>query len=96
VSESLANVAKHAEASFAVVTASASRRRLRVTVRDDGVGGASARSGSGLAGVVDRVEAMGGDFVVESPPGRGTTVAITLPLVPHTGAEGGEDHTGMQ
>jgi len=80
VSEALANVAKHAEASLAVVTARTSRRRLRVSIRDDGLGGANATSGSGLAGLADRVEAMGGDFLVESPPGRGTTISINLPL----------------
>jgi PAS domain S-box-containing protein len=87
VSEALANVTKHAKASGASVTARVSGGRLRVTVRDDGVGGANAVAGSGLAGLVDRVEAGGGQFVVESPPGKGTTISIELPLVPTSRGE---------
>lgn len=84
VSEALANVAKHAQASFAAVTLSASEQRLLATVRDDGIGGADAGagSGSGLTGLIDRVEALGGHFLLESPPGRGTTISLELPLVP--------------
>jgi signal transduction histidine kinase len=81
VSEALANVAKHAQASLARVTVKALDRRLRATVRDNGVGGADVRSGSGLAGLVDRVEALGGRFTLESPPGHGTTISIELPLI---------------
>jgi PAS domain S-box-containing protein len=94
VSEALANVAKHAEASFASVSARESNRRLFVSVRDDGVGGADARSGSGLSGLVDRVEVMRGDLVLESPPGQGTTISIELPLLTDVVQEGdGKDAT---
>ena len=82
VSEALANVAKHAEASLVSVSSSCSDGRLRVTVHDDGVGGAAARGGSGLRGLVDRVEAMGGILSLDSPSGDGTTVSIELPLSP--------------
>jgi signal transduction histidine kinase len=80
VSEALANAAKHsqaAEVSVAVVLDSA---RVRATVADDGVGGAALARGSGLIGLVDRVEAQGGRFALESPAGRGTTISIELPL----------------
>jgi signal transduction histidine kinase len=80
VSEALANAVKHsqaAEVSVAVVLESA---RVRATVADDGVGGAALARGSGLIGLVDRVEALGGRFTLESPAGRGTTISIELPL----------------
>jgi signal transduction histidine kinase len=80
VSEALANAAKHsqaAEVSVAVVLDSA---RVRATVADDGVGGAALARGSGLIGLVDRVEALGGMFTLESPVGRGTTISIELSL----------------
>jgi PAS domain S-box-containing protein len=80
VSEALANVAKHAQASFAAVTISAAERCLLATVRDDGIGGADAAQGSGLTGLADRVEALGGRFLLDSPRGRGTTVSIELPV----------------
>jgi PAS domain S-box-containing protein len=82
VSEALANVVKHAEASMVLLSAHDSGGRLRVSVRDDGVGGADKRGGSGLGGLVDRAEVLGGTLALESEPGRGTTVAIDLPLVP--------------
>ena len=53
---------------------------VRATVADDGVGGAALGSSSGLIGLVDRVEALGGRFALESPAGRGTTISIELPL----------------
>jgi signal transduction histidine kinase len=80
VSEALTNVAKHADASVAFVSAAVSGDILRVSVRDDGVGGAGAAAGSGLMGLEDRVEALGGQFTLESPPGHGTTISIELPL----------------
>jgi PAS domain S-box-containing protein len=80
VSEALANVAKHAEASFAAVQVSVSDGWLRATIRDDGVGGANTDRGSGLTGLVDRVEALGGRLSVTSPPREGTTVVAALPL----------------
>jgi signal transduction histidine kinase len=78
-SEALANVAKYADASQARVTVVASEGELRVRVGDDGVGGADARRGSGLLGLADRVEALGGRLSVESPPGGGTRVEAILP-----------------
>jgi signal transduction histidine kinase len=78
VAESLTNVAKHAEASTARVDVSQQDRRLVVSVSDDGVGGASA-NGSGLCGLADRVEALGGRFDVSSAPGRGTQIRAELP-----------------
>jgi signal transduction histidine kinase len=53
---------------------------VRATVADDGVGGATPERGSGLIGLVDRVEALGGRFRLDSPAGRGTKIAIELPL----------------
>jgi signal transduction histidine kinase len=81
VAEALANAVKHAHASTVRIAVTVRGRRLRVSVRDDGVGGATLDAGSGLAGLVDRVEALGGRFSIRSPEGRGTTVAAELPLV---------------
>jgi signal transduction histidine kinase len=89
VSEMLANAEKHARASFVEVSAEAAGGTLRVRVRDDGIGGADPVRGSGLLGLKDRIEALGGTFSVHSPVGRGTTVICELPLTdgsefPHT------------
>jgi PAS domain S-box-containing protein len=82
VAEALANVAKHAGASEATVAIAARSDRLVVTVADDGRGGAVAElsSGSGLAGLTDRVAALGGILSIESLTGAGTTIAAELPL----------------
>ncbi len=77
--EALANVVKHAGASHASISARRRNGVLIVEVRDDGVGGASVWSGSGLRGLGDRVEALGGRLTVESPPGRGTRVVGEIP-----------------
>lgn len=79
VAEALANVNKYAEASNAVVRASVSGGALRLSVTDDGRGGAVARSGSGLEGLRDRAGALGGTLALESPVGGGTTVVLELP-----------------
>jgi signal transduction histidine kinase len=79
-SEALANVTKHAGASLASITATVSQRRLRVVVSDDGAGGADVQRGSGLQGLADRVEALGGRLRVESPLGSGTSVEAVLPM----------------
>ena len=79
VSESLANVAKYASASCARVDLARDDGVLVVEVSDDGVGGADADKGSGLRGLSDRVEALGGRLRVSSEPGRGTTVRAELP-----------------
>ena len=78
--EALTNVARYAEASTASIELTEDRGRLRVTIRDDGVGGADPRRGSGLRGLHDRVAALDGRFEVASPPGVGTTVIAELPL----------------
>jgi signal transduction histidine kinase len=80
VSEALANAAKHAQASVAQVEAQAHDGLLHLSVRDDGVGGAAPRGGSGLVGLADRVEALGGTIKVHSPPGHGTRLLIDLPI----------------
>jgi signal transduction histidine kinase len=81
VSEMLTNAAKHARASMVEVDAETSGETLRVCVRDDGIGGADPQRGSGLVGLNDRIEALGGTFSVHSPPGGGTTVSCELPIV---------------
>jgi signal transduction histidine kinase len=80
VSEALTNVVKHAQAGGASVTARVERGELRVEVRDDGVGGAHAGDGTGLGGLEDRVSAVGGRLVLNSPPGAGTSVCALLPV----------------
>ncbi len=80
VSEMLANAAKHARASVVEVDAEASGGTLRLRVRDDGIGGADLR-GSGLLGLKDRIEALGGTLSVHSPLGHGTTVSCELPVM---------------
>jgi signal transduction histidine kinase len=79
VSEALTNAAKHSHGSEVVVMASDDGRSLTVEVRDDGIGGAGAGGGSGLRGLSDRVEALGGEFTVSSPPGRGTALRAVIP-----------------
>jgi signal transduction histidine kinase len=78
--EALTNVAKYAHASFASVELTLEDDRLRVQVRDDGVGGADPSVGTGLRGLRDRVDALDGDLAVESPPGGGTTVTVEVPV----------------
>jgi signal transduction histidine kinase len=80
VSEAMANAAKHAQASQMEISLAAGEGRLLVSIRDDGVGGADAQRGTGLVGLTDRVEALGGSIRVSSPPGDGTTLIATLPL----------------
>lgn len=77
--EALANTMKHAGASSAKVRARRRNGLLVIEVEDDGVGGAQAVNGSGLRGLADRVEALGGTLCVESPPGRGTRVVSEIP-----------------
>lgn len=77
--EALANTMKHAGASSAKVRARRRNGLLVIEVEDDGVGGAQAVNGSGLRGLADRVEALGGTLRVESPPGRGTRVVSEIP-----------------
>ena len=80
VSEALTNAAKHARARSVTVEVEALDGVLRVCVRDDGVGGADLTRGSGLVGLKDRAEALGGQIAVESSPDAGTAVRVELPL----------------
>jgi signal transduction histidine kinase len=80
VSEALTNTAKHAHASAVRVTADVRRDVLELLVRDDGSGGADPAGGSGLTGLTDRVEALGGTIEVTSPEGQGTTLCVTFPV----------------
>jgi signal transduction histidine kinase len=77
----LTNAAKHAHASVVEVDAEATGGTLRVSVRDDGVGGADPLRGSGLVGLKDRIEALGGTFSMHSPAGGGTRVSCELPAL---------------
>jgi signal transduction histidine kinase len=77
--EALANTVKHARASRATVRAQRRNGMLVVEIADDGVGGAHAVNGSGLRGLADRVEALGGELRVESPVGGGTRVVGEIP-----------------
>jgi signal transduction histidine kinase len=77
--EALTNVAKHARASSAAITATSENGKLVIEIVDDGVGGAAADGGSGLRGLADRVEAQGGRLMVESVPGNGTRIVGEIP-----------------
>jgi signal transduction histidine kinase len=79
VSEALTNSTKHAEASRVEVTVSRDNGTLVLSVRDDGRGGARATDRSGLAGISDRIAALGGSVRISSPPGAGTEVVAELP-----------------
>jgi signal transduction histidine kinase len=79
VCEALANIARHSEASSAVVELERDPAGLIVEVTDDGIGGASADTGTGLRGVADRVEALGGRLQVWSPVGEGTRLRAEIP-----------------
>jgi PAS domain S-box-containing protein len=80
VSEALANVAKHSQASAVHVTVTPTDGGVQLSVSDDGVGGADPVGGSGLIGLKDRVGAAGGTLTVESPPGKGTCLTAELPV----------------
>ncbi|HEV7451340.1 MAG TPA: CHASE3 domain-containing protein [Pseudonocardiaceae bacterium] len=79
-SEALTNTAKHARASVVFVDVHIAKGRLDLTVRDDGIGGAGPGSGSGLVGLIDRVQALGGTITIHSPKGEGTTLQVELPI----------------
>jgi signal transduction histidine kinase len=81
-SEALANVAKYAHASGVTITVARGDRALRVVVTDDGTGGADLARGSGLVGLKDRAEALGGRLMVTSPAGAGTTIEVQIPWTP--------------
>jgi signal transduction histidine kinase len=79
-SEALTNVAKHAHANVVELIAAHDDGILTLKVRDDGVGGADAGRGSGILGLTDRVEALGGTISIASPPRGGTTLSVHLPI----------------
>lgn len=78
--EAVTNVAKYASASRVRCEVSRSAGRVRVAIADDGVGGADPATGSGLRGLADRIDALGGTFTVTSPPGGGTVISAELPV----------------
>ena len=80
VSEALANAIKHARASVVHVELDTPDTAVRLAIRDDGIGGADPDKGSGLTGLSDRIEALGGTFDVTSPAHGGTTLLIEIPV----------------
>jgi signal transduction histidine kinase len=80
ISEALTNAAKHADTPVVDVAVAAENGALRVEVRDNGRGGADPAEGSGLLGLRDRIEAIGGTMHLTSPPGAGTSLSVELPL----------------
>ena len=80
VSEALANAAKHAHASAVQIELDTPNTVVRLAIRDDGIGGADPARGSGLTGLRDRIEALGGTLDVTSPAGSGTTLLIEIPV----------------
>lgn len=79
ISEALTNVLKYAHASAVRIDLKSDDSQIRLRVRDDGIGGADPARGSGLAGLEDRVQALGGTIQVTSPTGSGTSLAVTIP-----------------
>jgi signal transduction histidine kinase len=80
VAESLTNAAKHSHASEISIWATAEDDQLRLSISDDGIGGAVAGRGSGLIGLKDRIQALAGRLDISSPTGSGTTLAVAIPL----------------
>jgi signal transduction histidine kinase len=80
--EALTNVAKHADASVVQVEVDTDDGLVRLSIRDDGLGGADPARGTGLVGLKDRVEATGGTLRVQSRPGQGTALLVELPIDP--------------
>ena len=84
VAEALTNATKHAAASRVTVAVARRDGSLRLAIDDDGVGGADPVGGSGLTGIRDRAEALGGTLAVHSPRAEGTALYVALPLVSPT------------
>ena len=80
VSEALTNASKHANATRVWVSLRVDHDMLRLSIRDDGVGGADSNRGSGLTGLRDRIEALGGQIKIESPSGSGTLIQVEIPI----------------
>ena len=93
-SEALTNAAKHAQASVIDIRADGSDGALTLWIHDDGIGGADPSRGSGIIGLKDRVEALGGTISLLSPPGHGTTLHVRLPAGP--GAAARADGSGPE
>jgi signal transduction histidine kinase len=81
-------VAKHAQASMVQLAVKAEDDKLYLSIRDDGIGGADARKGSGLIGLVDRIEALGGQIAIASRLGDGTSLVVNIPLEPDESPDG--------
>jgi signal transduction histidine kinase len=81
-SEAITNVTKHAQASVIDMRVDGCDGALTFSISDDGIGGADPSGGSGIIGLKDRVEALGGTISVLSPPGHGTTLRVQLPADP--------------
>jgi signal transduction histidine kinase len=89
VSEALTNATKHAQASRVQVQVRAEDSVVEASIRDDGIGGADPTRGSGLIGLRDRAEALGGRIDIASPERGGTSVRVTLPIPAGDGGDGG-------
>jgi len=83
VAEALTNVGKHAQASRASVTIDITEHTITAEIADDGIGGASTTAGSGIRGLADRLDALGGTLSIDSPQGGPTTIRAQAPLPPH-------------
>jgi signal transduction histidine kinase len=95
VSEALTNATKHAHASVAHVDLEVRDGMLEVSVRDDGVGGVDPARGSGIVGLTDRIEALGGTIAVTSAPGEGTSIMLSLPVGPRDERPGSHADVGI-
>jgi signal transduction histidine kinase len=82
VSEALTNAAKHSHASVVEISLKVEDGALRLEACDDGIGGADPRQGSGLIGLIDRIQAIGGALSIDSPVGKGTSLFVTIPIEP--------------
>jgi signal transduction histidine kinase len=80
VAESITNAAKHAQASSVTVHGGRHDGGIEVEIRDDGIGGADPRRGTGLIGLKDRVDTLGGTISFASPAGAGTVIRVKLPV----------------
>jgi signal transduction histidine kinase len=80
VSEALTNAAKHSRATEVGLSGQTKDHTLSLSIHDDGIGGADVGKGSGLLGLKDRIEALGGRMRIKSPPGSGTSLDVTIPL----------------
>lgn len=83
VSEALTNAAKHSQASVVQVDVERARGPVRISISNDGVGGADPGRWSGLVGLADGVDALGGRIEITSPPGNATLLVVTLPMDDH-------------